>query len=74
VWIEGLHITIQALYQRPKQRVVLVVPGHHYFVGIVDDWGHKHECLRVSYAQNSEAVRRGVTIIAEEVARAYETA
>jgi len=31
----------------------------------------KHECIRVSYAQDEVAVRRGVQIIAEEVANAY---
>lgn len=74
LWFEGLPISSQELYQRLKQRGVLVVPGHNFFVGIEQDWPHKHECLRVSYAQNSEAVRRGVTIIAEEVALAYKTA
>ena len=74
LWFEGLPITSQELYQRLKQRGALVVPGHNFFVGIEEDWPHRHECLRVSYAQNSEAVRRGVSIIAEEVARAYESA
>jgi valine--pyruvate aminotransferase len=74
LWFEGLPITSQELYQRLKQRGALVVPGHDFFVGIEEDWPHRHECLRVSYAQNSEAVRRGVSIIAEEVARAYESA
>ena len=72
LWFEGLPITSQELYQRLKKRGALVVPGHNFFVGIEEDWPHRHECLRVSYAQNSEAVRRGVSIIAEEVARAYE--
>ncbi len=74
LWFEGLPITSQELYQRLKQRGALVVPGHNFFVGIEEDWPHRHECLRVSYAQNSEAVRRGVSIIAEEVARAYDSA
>ena len=71
LWFEGLPITSQELYQRLKQRGVLVVPGHNFFVGLEGDWPHQHECLRISYAQNPDAVRRGVTIIAEEVARAY---
>jgi valine--pyruvate aminotransferase len=71
LWFEGLPITSQALYQRLKQRGVLVVPGQDFFVGLNEEWPHKHECIRVSYASDADAVRRGVTIIAEEVARAY---
>ena len=71
LWFEGLPITSQELYQRLKQRGVLVVPGHNCFVGLHGEWRHQHECIRVSYASDAEAVRRGVTIIADEVARAY---
>lgn len=71
LWFEGLPITSQQLYQRLKQRGVLVVPGHNFFIGMEDDWPHKHECIRVSYAQDAAAVARGVTLIAEEVRRAY---
>jgi valine--pyruvate aminotransferase len=71
LWFEALPISSEVLYQRLKQRGVLVVPGHNFFIGIDDDWSHKHECLRVSYAQDADAVKRGVAIIAEEVHRAY---
>ena len=71
LWFEGLPISSQELYQRLKQRGVLVVPGHNFFVGIEDDWAHKDECIRVSYAQDAATVRRGIEIIAEEVGRAY---
>jgi valine--pyruvate aminotransferase len=71
LWFEGMPISSQELYERLKQRGVLVVPGHNFFVGLEDDWIHKHECIRVSYAQDADKVRRGVSIIAEEVARAY---
>ncbi|GAA5315008.1 MAG: valine--pyruvate transaminase [Candidatus Pelagadaptatus aseana] len=72
LWFEGLPITSQELYQRLKKRGVLIVPGHNFFVGMDDDWAHKHECIRVSYAQDAAIVKRGVEIIAEEVAAAYE--
>jgi valine--pyruvate aminotransferase len=71
LWFEGLPITSQELYQRLKQRGVLIVPGHNFFVGLDDDWPHQHECIRVSYASDADAVKRGVTIIAEEVRKAY---
>jgi valine--pyruvate aminotransferase len=71
LWFEGLPISSQALYERLKQRGVLVVPGHNFFIGMDEDWAHKHECIRVSYAQDADTVKRGVKIIAEEVASAY---
>ncbi|WP_390614407.1 valine--pyruvate transaminase [Maricurvus nonylphenolicus] len=74
LWFEGLPITSQELYERLKRRGVLIVPGHNFFVGINDDWAHKHECIRVSYAQDSDTVQQGVQIIAEEVCKAYSEA
>lgn len=71
LWFEGLPIGSQALYERLKRRGVLVVPGHHCFFGLDDDWPHRHECIRVSYVQDEDAVRRGAALIAEEVADAY---
>jgi valine--pyruvate aminotransferase len=71
LWFEGLPISCQVLYERLKQRGVLIVPGQDFFIGMDDEWAHKHECIRVSYAQDGETVRKGVKIIAEEVARAY---
>lgn len=74
LWLDHLPITSQELYERLKKRGVLVVPGHNFFIGIDDDWRHKHECIRVSYAQGGDTVKQGVTIIAEEVRRAYNEA
>ncbi|KAA1189477.1 valine--pyruvate transaminase [Pseudohalioglobus sediminis] len=74
LWFDGLPISSRALYQRLKQRGVLVVPGEHFFVGVTDDWRHRQECIRVSYAQDSAKVREGIGIIAEEVRRAYNEA
>lgn len=71
LWFEGLPISSRELYQRLKQRGVLVVPGENFFIGIDDSWDHKHECIRVSYAQDADTVQRGVKLIAEEVERAY---
>ena len=67
----GLPIGSQVLYQRLKERGVLIVPGHHCFFGLDEDWPHRHECIRVSYVQDEAAVRRGIELIADEVGRAY---
>lgn len=72
LWFEGLPIGSQVLYERLKARGVLVVPGHHCFFGLDEDWPHRHECLRISYVQDPDAVQRGIAIIADEVRRAYD--
>ncbi|ROS01395.1 valine-pyruvate aminotransferase [Sinobacterium caligoides] len=74
LWFEGLPISSQELYERLKQRGVLVVPGHNFFPGLEEEWQHKHECIRVSYAQEAAVVEAGVALIAEEVAKAYAEA
>ncbi|WP_318433789.1 valine--pyruvate transaminase [Photobacterium leiognathi] len=71
LWFEDLPITTKVLYQRLKQRGVLIVPGEYFFIGLQDEWAHSHECLRMNYVQDDEAMQRGITIIAEEVAKAY---
>ena len=74
LWFDALPIGCQALYERLKARGVLVVPGHHCFFGLDEDWPHRHECIRVSYVQEPDAVRRGIEIIAGEVRRAFDEA
>jgi valine--pyruvate aminotransferase len=71
LWFEGLPISSQELYERLKRRGVLIVPGHHCFFGLEEDWPHRHECIRVSYVQDKAQVQRGVEIIADEVRKAY---
>lgn len=72
LWFPGLPITSDVLYQRLKERGVLVIPGHYFFPGLRDEWQHKHECIRVTYSQSSHIVEKGIAIIAEEVKRAYD--
>lgn len=67
VWFPNLPITCDELYQRLKKRGVLVVPGHYFFPGLKEDWDHKHQCIRVTYAQDDAIVEQGLAIIADEV-------
>ncbi len=71
VWFRDLPISCQTLYERLKARGVLVIPGHHFFPGLADDWQHRHECIRLNYAGDPAMVAQGVAVIAEEVRRAY---
>lgn len=74
LWFEGLPISNAELYQRLKDRGVLVVPGHYFFPGLKVPWQHKNECIRVNYSCDEKTVAKGLKIIAEEVKRAYQSA
>jgi valine--pyruvate aminotransferase len=74
LWFEGCPISSETLYRRLKARGVIVLSGHHFFPGLAEDWGHRHECLRINYAQPRESVRTGIRLIGEEVRRAYALA
>ena len=67
LWFEGLPVSSEHLYRRLKKRGVLVVPGHHCFFGLSEAWTHKHECIRLSYVQQEQAVQRGISLIADEL-------
>jgi valine--pyruvate aminotransferase len=71
VWFPGLPISDIELYDRLKARDVLVLAGSYFFPGLADPWPHTRECLRISYAQDEAAVRRGIAIIGEEVHKAF---
>jgi valine--pyruvate aminotransferase len=72
LWFDGLPISSEELYGRLKTRGVLVIPGHHFFPGLKDDWRHARECIRVTYSQDQAMVEAGLKIIAEEVKKAYD--
>ncbi len=72
LWLDGLPGGSDALYKRLKARNTLVIPGHHFFPGLEnDDWVHKHECIRITYAQNDAVVHAGIRIIADEIKTLY---
>jgi valine--pyruvate aminotransferase len=72
LWLPGLKITDSELYRRLKKRGVLIVPGHYFFPGLDDDWEHKQQCIRISYAQDTEKVEAGLKIISEEIKIAHK--
>ncbi len=67
LWLPELRVTSQQLYERLKSRQVVVVPGHHFFPGLSEDWPHARQCLRVSYAPPDRIVEAGIGVIAEEL-------
>ncbi len=74
LWFRDLPVPTAELYQRLKARGVLVVPGEGFFPGLAEDWRHKQECVRVTYAQPEAQVKEGARIIAEEVRALYAQA
>ena len=72
MWFENLPVTSLELYRLLKENGVLVVSGHYFFPGLVEAWKHKDECIRVTYSQGDEDIRRGLEIIALVVRRIYE--
>ncbi|MDU4091762.1 MAG: valine--pyruvate transaminase [Pantoea sp.] len=71
LWFKELPVTTELLYQRLKQRGVLMVPGHFFFPGLAQDWPHMHQCMRMNYVPDGEKIERAVAILAEEVDRAW---
>jgi valine--pyruvate aminotransferase len=68
LWIKDSKRTSKEIYRALKERGVLVVPGEYFFFGLEDqEWPHRHECLRLSFAMDDNDVREGIRIIAEEL-------
>ena len=73
LWMPDLPVTNAMLYERLKARGVIVVSGHHFFPGLEhDDWPHRHECIRITYADDWSRIERGLAVIVEEVRRAFD--
>lgn len=71
LWFRNLPITSQELYERLKAKKVFVIPGHYFFPGLDEDWQHKDECVRISYALDDDTVQPGLRIVAEVVKEIY---
>lgn len=72
LWFPGLPIDSAELYRRLRERGVILVPGEYFFPGLREPWPHSHECVRLTYTQPLDVVRRGVFALAEEVRRAHD--
>jgi valine--pyruvate aminotransferase len=74
LWFPGLPVSSRLLYERLKTRGVVVVSGDYFFPGLEPGWPHTQECLRITYSQDEGDVRRGISLIADEVRAVYTTA
>ncbi len=71
LWLPDLPIPTLELYQRLKQHGVIVVPGEYFFPGMNEPWPHRHQCLRINYAQPADKVEAGLKRIAAEIRAVY---
>ena len=72
LWFQNLPISTLELYHRLKSKGVFVVAGEHFFPGLEsDNWQHKHECIRLSYAGNPQVVETGIKLITSELQSIY---
>ena len=68
LWVWDSKRTSKEIYRALKEHGVLVVPGEYFFFGLEDqEWSHRHECLRISFAMDDNDVREGIRIIANEL-------
>lgn len=71
LWCESLPIDSQDLYERLKQRGVIVLPGNGFFMGLDETWDHERQCLRLSFAGDTATISRGFEMIFEELRSLY---
>ena len=67
VWFRDLPGSSHQLYQRLKERGVIVVQGDYFFFGLAKPQPHQHQCLRLNYAQDESIVETAFQIIADQV-------
>lgn len=72
LWCQDLPVSSQELYESLKSRGVLVLSGHHFFIGLEDSaWQHSHQCLRITYCAPQPVLKRAIGILADELKRIY---
>lgn len=67
LWFKDLPITDRELYEKIKERNIVVVPGSAFFPGSNDEWKHKQECIRISLTASDEDIEEGFKTIGEIV-------
>ena len=67
LWLPSLPITSNELYERLKEKNVLVISGSHFFPGLEEDWEHKNQCIRLTYSMDESIVEEGIKKIALEL-------
>lgn len=74
LWLPELPITSAELYERLKHKGVIVLSGHHFFPGLSEEWPHRHQCLRISFAQDAAVVEQAMIMIGAELRSLHRAA
>jgi valine--pyruvate aminotransferase len=69
VWFRSLRSSTSELYEKLKERGVIVVPGKYFSFGLPEPWEHADQCIRINYAMADAEVKQGIEVIAEEAAK-----
>ncbi len=72
LWFEDLGMATTELYQRLKQKGLLVVPGKYFFPGQGAVSVHAESCVRMNYVQSEEELAKGIGILAAELRSCWE--
>ncbi|MGI9228617.1 MAG: valine--pyruvate transaminase [Gammaproteobacteria bacterium] len=67
LWFPELPISSRELYQRLKQRGMLILAGEPFFPGLQTDWPHSRQCIRLSYPRPDAEIEAGIDILADEL-------
>ena len=73
LWFRNLPISSMELYERLRQRGVLVVSGHYFGYGGAEIAAHCQECIRLNFAMDDQTVQSGIGILADEIRRIYRS-
>lgn len=67
LWMKNTDMNCENLYKALKKENVYVIPGHNFFIGIDDEWKHKHQCIRINYAKDESVLRKGLLAIRKQL-------
>ncbi len=70
LWLENLPIPTKELYQRLKEKGVVVVPGEYFFLD--DSWEHSQQCLRLNIARPSSEIEAGIKILKQTIVESMQ--
>lgn len=71
LWLKNMPISSKELYGRLKNKWVIIVPWEYFFPGLKSKWKHQNECIRISFWQEDEIVKKWIKIIANEINTIY---
>lgn len=75
IWFENLPVSSQTLYEMLKAQDTLIIPGEHFFVGMdASDYPHARQCIRMSIAQDTATLEKGIAVIGSIVRQLYDAA